>query len=88
MSGAAGAPEKKGLSLYGCVVPGGAYRGHHLLPSASCRRPARPGPEAPQSGFRQQLRGARFGCRDAQVDGPPYQIRGIGAIGLTLRDQP
>ncbi len=26
ISGATGAPEKKGLNLYGCVVAGGAHR--------------------------------------------------------------
>jgi hypothetical protein len=45
ISGAAGAPDNRGLSLYGCVVAGGGHRGHRLLPSASCRRPARPGRE-------------------------------------------
>src|SRR6201986_3714611 len=47
ISGAAGAPEKKGLNRYGCVVAGGAHRGHRLLPSTSCRRPARPEREVP-----------------------------------------
>ena len=45
ISGATGALEKKGLNLYGCVVVGGAHRGDRLLPSASCRRPGRPGRE-------------------------------------------
>jgi hypothetical protein len=31
VSGAAGAPDKKGLNLYGCFVAGGAHRGHRLL---------------------------------------------------------
>src|SRR5258708_26598752 len=42
VSGAAGAPEKKGLDLYGRIVADGAHRGHCVLLSTSCRRPDAP----------------------------------------------
>jgi hypothetical protein len=63
VSGAAGAPGKKGLDLYGRAVAGGAHRGHRLLSSTSCRRLGRPGREVRAAGFRQLLRGAWSGCR-------------------------
>ena len=78
-SGATGAPEEKGLNHCGCVVAGGAHRGHRLLPSRSCRRPGRPGREVRAAGFRQLLRGAQSGCRGAQAGGASSaQISGCG----------
>jgi len=40
--------------------------------------PGTPRTWGPCSGSGQQLREDRLGCRDAQADGPPYRIRGIG----------
>jgi hypothetical protein len=85
MSGTAGAPEQKGLNLYGCVVAGGARRGHRLFPCTSCRRTGCPGREVRAAGFRQLLRGARSGCRVAQVTArlPPGSVVAGGGRALS-----
>lgn len=85
--GATGAPEKKGLNLYGCVVAGEAHHGHRLLPSTSCRRPGRPGREVRVAGFPQLLRRAKSGCRGAQAGGassaqPLLPLRCFAQVGV------
>ena len=85
VSGAAAAPEHKGLTRCGRVVAGGAHRGHRLLPSASCRRPARPGRE---------IRGAVWvsnceepGPATGGCAGGPPAVPDPRGIGLALRDR-